>query len=116
MAEPRPATPVEAPASLPMVAPAPPPLSDGAIPGFEMLSDAPPQGLVRRFITTQRHLIALFMGGLVSHARQGQAFGQGRRFRLLFSVERFLAWLVRPFLDRSIVDRPFPVQLRRRLE
>jgi ubiquinone biosynthesis protein len=97
------------------VAPAPP-LASGAIPGFEMLPDEPPQGLVRRFITTQRHLIALFLGGLVSHARAGQALGRGRRLRLLFSLERLLAWLVRPFLDKSIVDRPFPVQLRRRLE
>lgn len=95
---------------------APPLPSSGAIPGFEMLPDEPPQGLVRRFITTQRHLIALFLGGLVSHARAGQALGGGRRLRLLFSLERLLAWLVRPFLDRSIVDRPFPVQLRRRLE
>lgn len=100
-----------------VVAPVPVPApSSGAIPGFEMLSDAPPQGLVRRFITTQRHLFALFLGGLVAHARQGQAFGKGRRLRLLFSLERLLAWLVRPFLDRAIVDRPFPVQLRRRLE
>jgi ubiquinone biosynthesis protein len=81
-----------------------------------MLPDEPPHGLVRRFLTTQRHLFALFLGGLVAHARQGQALGKGRRFRLLFSVERLLAWLVRPFLDKSIVNRPFPVQLRRRLE
>ena len=81
-----------------------------------MLPDKPPQGLVRRFFTTQRHLFALLTGGLVAHARQGQALGQGKRLRLLFSLERLLAWLVRPFLDKAIVDRPFPVQLRRRLE
>src|SRR6266567_3245143 len=75
--------------------------SSGAIPGFEMLSDAPPQGLLRRFLTTQRHLFALILGGLVAHARQGQALGKGRRLRLLFSFERLLAWLVRPFLDRA---------------
>ncbi len=96
--------------------PAPSPPSSAAIPGFEMLPDVPPQGLLRRFFTTQRHLIALFTGGLVAHARQGQALGQGKRLRLLFSLERLLAWLVRPFLDKAIVDRPFPVQLRRRLE
>jgi ubiquinone biosynthesis protein len=114
-AEPQ-ATPVADPSTAALAAaPALAPLS-GDIPGFEMLSDAPPQGLVRRFITTQRHLFALILGGLVSHARQGQALGKGRRLRLLFSFERLLAWLVRPFLDRAIVDRPFPVQLRRRLE
>jgi ubiquinone biosynthesis protein len=108
---------------LPVVAAAAvPPVSSGAsgasgdIPGFEMLPDRPPQGLLRRFLTTQRHLIALALGGLVAHARAGQALGTGRRFRLLFSLERLLAALARPFLDRAIADRPFPVQLRRRLE
>src|SRR4051794_14898306 len=122
MAEPLPAG-VEA-ADLPVVAAAVavPPVSSGAsgasgdIPGFEMLPDRPPQGLVRRFITTQRHLIGLAFGALVAHARAGQAFGTGRRFRLLFSLERLLAALVRPFLDKQIAGRPFPVQLRRRLE
>src|SRR4051794_8326142 len=85
------------------------PASSGAIPGFEMLPDRPPQGLVRRFITTQRHLIALAFGALVAHAREGQAFGESRRFRLLFWLERLIAALARPFLDREIVDRPFPV-------
>src|SRR3954452_16090902 len=121
MAEPLPAVAEdpEAPA-VPAVVPAPvspePPDHSGAIPGFEMLPDRPPQGLVRRFITTQSHLIALAFGALVAHARAGKALGSGRRFRLLFWLERLLAWLVRPFLDKSIVDRPFPVQLRRRLE
>lgn len=94
-----------------------PPPSSAPIPGFEMLPDEPPHGLVRRFFTTQRHLIALGSGALVAHVREGQTFGDGRRrFRLLFLLERVLAALVRPFLDKSISDRPFPVQLRRRLE
>src|SRR3954447_14403065 len=123
MVEPRPATaedpdlpalPVPAPVPVP-VSPEPPDHS-GAIPGFEMLPDVPPQGLVRRFITTQRHLIALAFGALVAHARAGKALGSGRRLRLLFWLERLLAALVRPFLDKQIVSRPFPVQLRRRLE
>ncbi|HEY2289327.1 MAG TPA: AarF/UbiB family protein [Thermoanaerobaculia bacterium] len=109
-----PAPPVPAPVPVPVSAD--PPDYSGAIPGFEMLPDKPPQGLVRRFITTQRHLIALAFGALVAHARAGLAFGTGRRFRLLFWLERLLAALVRPFLDKQIVSRPFPVQLRRRLE
>src|SRR5688572_13690656 len=101
----------EAPAVLTM-----PPPSSEPIPGFEMLPDRPPQGLIRRFFTTQRHLFALGGGALVAHAREGQAFGESRRFLLLFWLERLLAFLVRPFLDKTIADRPFPVQLRRRLE
>ena len=93
-----------------------PPPSSEPIPGFEMLPDRPPQGLVRRFFTTQRHLFALGAGALAAHAREGHAFGESRRFLLLFWLERLLAALVRPFLDKAITDRPFPVQLRRRLE
>ncbi|HEY9421326.1 MAG TPA: AarF/UbiB family protein, partial [Thermoanaerobaculia bacterium] len=112
MAEPLLADGAEVPAS---PVPASPPSKD-PIPGFEMLPDEPPHGLVRRFFTTQRHLIALGFGALVAHAREGHALGKGRRFRFLFLLERLIAALVRPFLDKTISDRPFPVQLRRRLE
>jgi ubiquinone biosynthesis protein len=120
MAKPRPAAtevPESAlvPAAVPVPVPAPPP-SSGPIPGFEMLPDQPPYGLVRRFFTTQRHLIALASGALVAHVREGQARGKGRRLRLFFFLERVLAALVRRFLDKAIAGRPFPVQLRRRLE
>lgn len=87
-----------------------------AMPGFELLPDTPPPGLVRRFFVTQRHLLGLVFGGLVAHARAGVALGKGRRLRLLFSLERLLAALVRPFLDERLAGQPFPVQLRRRLE
>jgi ubiquinone biosynthesis protein len=96
--------------------PPPPPLPGAAIPGFEMLPDEPPHGLVRRFFTVQRHLIALAFGALVAHARQNRLMGTGRRFRFFLFLERLLSWLAMPFLDRAIVERPFPVQLRRRLE
>ena len=108
-------TPAPAPAVVPVLVPAEPP-SSGPIPGFEMMPDRPPHGLVRRFLTTQRHLIALFFGGLVAHVHEGEALGKGRGLRLLFWLERLTAAVVRPFLDKEIVDRPFPVQLRRRLE
>lgn len=112
MAEAPAAHPIEAPGPVP--APAPPLASDG----FELMPDSPPPGLVRRFFTIHRHLIGLALGGLVAHVREGIALGGGRKrgLRLLFQVERLLAALVRPFLDRTLVDRPFPVQLRRRLE
>ena len=61
-----------------------PPPSSAPIPGFAMLPDKPPQGIIRRLFTTQRHLIALASGALAAHARAGQAFGESRRFLLLF--------------------------------
>ncbi|HYG61284.1 MAG TPA: AarF/UbiB family protein [Thermoanaerobaculia bacterium] len=88
------------------------------MPGFELLPDTPPHGLVRRFFTIHRHLFGLLFGSLVAHVREGQTsrFRGRRGFRLLFSLERLLASLVRPFLDKSIVSHSVPVQLRRRLE
>jgi ubiquinone biosynthesis protein len=90
--------------------PAPPP-------GFEFLPDVAPHGLVRRFFTIQRHLFALLFGGLLVHVREGrEQMSKRRGFRLLFALERLLAAVVRPLLDRALVELPFPVQLRRRLE
>lgn len=97
----------------------PPPVPSGPIPGFELLPDEPPQGLVRRLITVYRHLFGLMFGALVARVRERDAAAprlRRRRLRLFFALERLLAWIVRPLLDRAIVDRPFPVQLRRRLE
>jgi len=88
-----------------------------SISDFELLPDGPPHGLVRRFLAIHRHLFGLLFGSITAHVREGQALGKGGRgFRLLFLLERLLAALARPFLDRSIVDHPVPVQLRRRLE
>jgi ubiquinone biosynthesis protein len=119
MAEPRvttPAAPEEPPPPAPLV---PAPVADSSdIPGFEMLPDEPPQGLVRRFITVQRHLIGLGFGALVAGVRSqvGAERSAKRSFRLALLLSRLVAWIAGPFLDKEIVSRPFPVQLRRRLE
>jgi ubiquinone biosynthesis protein len=87
--------------------------------GFEILPDTPPHGLIRRFITIQRHLIGLLFGSIVAHVRENQNLRKKvrrKRFRFLFTLEWILAGLVRPFLDKSLAERPVPVQLRRRLE
>jgi ubiquinone biosynthesis protein len=87
--------------------------------GFELMSETPPAGLVRRFLTIHRHLIGLTFGALASYVREnrGQVRPQARRgFRLLYQLAALLSRLTRPFLDKTLVDRPFPVQLRRRLE
>jgi ubiquinone biosynthesis protein len=85
------------------------------MPGYELLPDVPPAGLVRRFFVIQRHLVGLTFGGLNAYVREHRA-PASRRFRLLYRLAALLAWLTRPLVDRSLVDRPFPVQLRRRLE
>jgi ubiquinone biosynthesis protein len=111
---PEPALPPPAPVPLPL--PVPDSGDDMRAAGFEILPDTPPQSLLRRLIAVHRHLFALLFGGIVSHTRRGLREGKGRGFRLLFNLERLIAWIVQPFLDRALRDQPFPVQLRRRLE
>jgi ubiquinone biosynthesis protein len=90
--------------------PEPPPIE-----GFELMPDVPPEGLVRRFFVVQRHLIGLLFGALAVYVREHRS-PAARRTRLLYQLARLVSWLTRPFIDRGLVDRPFPVQLRRRLE
>jgi ubiquinone biosynthesis protein len=81
---------------------------------FEVYAALPRQGLFRRFLTTQRHLFGLVFGALSAdiEARKGTPRGRGPGF----FFGRLLNALTRPFLDRSLRDLSFPVQLRRRLE
>ena len=92
------------------------PSAPNTLAGFEILPDTPPQGLFRRLLTINRHLFGLLFGAIVAHTQRGLREGRGRGFRLFFLLERLIAWLVRPFLDRTLRDQPFPAQLRRRLE
>ena len=90
-----------------------PGLAEPIDPGWELMPDRPPEGLVRRFFTTHRHFLGLLFGGLIARVRDRPP--EARR-GVLFQVARTLAWLARPFVDRTLGALPFPVQLRRRLE
>ncbi|HLX07106.1 MAG TPA: AarF/UbiB family protein [Thermoanaerobaculia bacterium] len=107
------------PAAAPPVPPPPvatlTPAGDDPMPGYEILPDVPPEGLVRRFFVIQRHLVGLTFGGLNAYVRDRQT-PAAKRHRVLLGLAALLAWLTRPLVNRSLVDRPFPVQLRRRLE
>ncbi|HVT59191.1 MAG TPA: AarF/UbiB family protein [Thermoanaerobaculia bacterium] len=83
--------------------------------GYELLPAGPPAGLMRRFFVIHRHLIGLLFGALNAYVR-GARSAEARRSRLLWLLASGLAFLSRPLLDKSLVDKPFPVQLRRRLE
>jgi ubiquinone biosynthesis protein len=80
---------------------------------WEILVERPPQGLLRRFFTTNRHFLALLFGGLAAWARD---LPERRRHGLRYLAARLLGLLAWPFLDRRLARLPFPVQLRRRLE
>ena len=81
---------------------------------FEVYQALPRQSLFRRFLTTQRHLFGLVFGALSVDVANKKAAGTGRG--LGFFLARVLNACTHPFLDRSLRDLPFPVQLRRRLE
>ncbi|HET7449913.1 MAG TPA: AarF/UbiB family protein [Gaiellaceae bacterium] len=81
---------------------------------FTYLPDTPPPGLVRRFLTTHRHLAGLAVGAIVARAHAARERGAGHGFR--YALLATLAWLLRPFVLPELRDAPFPVQLRRRLE
>ena len=82
--------------------------------GFETMEVGKPPGIVRRVVATIHHFTALGAGALVAWVRARH--GEGRRLGARTWVPRVLAAVVRPFLDRGLVNSPFPVQLRRRLE
>ncbi len=86
-----------------------------AAPDFEILVERKPAGLLRRYLTTQRHLIALAMGGLIHLARGQRDLPRDRRIRY-YRLIWFFALLARPLVNARLRDLPFPVQLRRRLE
>ena len=70
-------------------------------------------GLARRGRATVSQVIALLFGGYVASVEVSRRRG-GRG--LLFRLRAMSAWVIRRFLNRDIVSKPFPVQLRLRLE
>lgn len=81
--------------------------------GFELLIERPPPGLIRRFSTTQRHLVGLGLGGMVAAVRDRPKV---LRSGLLWWLLRVAAFFAVPLVRRDLRRQPFPVQLRRRLE
>ncbi|HEU4452253.1 MAG TPA: AarF/UbiB family protein [Longimicrobium sp.] len=73
----------------------------------------PLRGLARRFLSVHRHLFGLLFG--VAAARV-EALPPERRRGVRSLPGRLLAWTARRLMDRELAARPFPAQLRRRLE
>ncbi len=90
----------------PVASPKKSPLSD-----FDPL--APYRGAVRRFFTVYRHVLGLLAGGHIAYVR---ALPDIQKKGLRSAGKRTLAWFLRLFTKAEIVNRPFPKQLRRRLE
>lgn len=71
-----------------------------------------PPGIVRRALAVNRHLAGLALGGIVARARTRRD-GESAARHLWW---RIVAALAHPFVRDDLVDQPFPVQFRRRLE
>lgn len=95
----------------PSIVPDPP--KPGAEQHFGTYVDPGRHGIVRRFLTTQRHVAALVAGGLSAYLRDLPVRDRRRPGMLAARCFVFLAALP---VKRSIRRQPFPVQLRRRLE
>ena len=82
-------------------------------PPFEIMVERPAPGLLRRFLTTQKHLLGLGLGFLIASVRERpKARRRGLGWRLL----ALIAFFARPWVRKDLRQAPFPVQLRRRLE
>lgn len=82
-------------------------------PDFEILKEEGRQGLLRRLLVTIRHFLGLLFGGLVAYTHHQPEEGRPKG-RLVLA--KLFGWLALPFLDTTLAKKPFPVQLRRRLE
>ena len=80
---------------------------------FEVYKETRQRGLIRRLLTIYRQVLGLVFGGLAAYLRD---LPKKRRRGLKYWSLR-LVWIpTRPFVNRDLVKRPFPVQLRKRLE
>jgi ubiquinone biosynthesis protein len=81
---------------------------------FQVYQERRPAGLVARFFITLGQLLGLFFGAVNVFIQQRAASGQANM--LLGVPLRVVLFFVRPFLDKQIIQQPFPVQFRLRLE
>jgi ubiquinone biosynthesis protein len=87
--------------------------SDDDLAGFELYVEPKTPTLLRRFAATHRHFLGLLFGGLRVWLRDRPRTAP-RGLRILLA--RMIAAVGAPFVDKSLRDLPFPVQLRKRLE
>ncbi|WP_208426168.1 ABC1 kinase family protein [Salinibacter sp.] len=74
---------------------------------------APYRGAVRRFFTVWRHVAGLLMGGHIAYV---DSLPRVQKTGMRSLGKRMLAGILKPFVRSDLRNRPFPEQLRRRLE
>jgi len=81
--------------------------------GIDLNPLAPYRGVVRRLVSIYKHVFGLLMGAVVAKANN---LSPEKKKYLRSFWTRFSAFLIRPFLKKSVRNEPFAVQLRKRLE
>jgi ubiquinone biosynthesis protein len=71
-------------------------------------------GLARRGRVTLRQFVLLLLGGYIAWTEHRRAETNGRG--LLFRLQATLSRVCRIFVEADMAEKPFPIQLRRRLE
>lgn len=96
--------------------PSSPPSSNGT-PQSSPFTDfdplAPYRGAFRRFFTVWRHVAGLLMGGHIAYV---ESLPRVQKTGVRSLGKRMLAGILKPFVRSDLRNRPFPEQLRRRLE
>lgn len=96
--------------------PSSPPSSNGT-PQSSPFTDfdplAPYRGAFRRFFTVWRHVAGLMMGGHIAYV---ESLPRVQKTGMRSLGKRMLAGILKPFVRSDLRNRPFPEQLRRRLE
>jgi ubiquinone biosynthesis protein len=82
--------------------------------GFEAYQERRQPGLIIRFIEISGEFLGMAFGGGMDYVRQKKEAGKHRTLGIL--ILRIILALGWPFLDNSIVNQPFPIQFRLRLQ
>ncbi len=80
----------------------------------EQASTRPPPGIVRRAMSTNRHLAGLLFGAIIAWTRAQRDAPTAKGLK--YALARAIGAVTHPLLRRDLVDLPFPQQFRRRLE
>jgi ubiquinone biosynthesis protein len=82
--------------------------------GFEAYHERHPPGLIRRFLETFGQLLGILFGGMGAYIDEMKSQGKAGYFGVF--LLRVIYLFAYPILDKNIINRPFPIQFRRRLE
>ena len=80
---------------------------------YEVFQETRVHGIIRRFFTITRHFWGLVFGGQAAYLR---TLPKRKRRGLRYWFIRVTSWVTRPLVSRDLRNKPFPVQLRKRLE